>query len=182
MKVVSTQFKDLFVLEPKVLGDSRGYFMESFSKRTLLEAGMDITFVQDNQSSSTKGVLRGLHFQKPPFAQTKLVRVLNGLILDVVVDIRKAEPTFGKQFSIELSSENKKQVLIPKGFAHGFIVLSEQAEVFYKVDKYYNAQADAGLLFNDPALDIDWKLSANEFILSEKDKKHPILSELGSIF
>ena len=182
MKVVSTPFKDLFVLEPKVHGDARGYFMESFSKRTLLDAGIDITFVQDNQSSSTKGVLRGLHFQKPPFAQTKLVRVLSGLILDVVIDIRKAEPTFGKQFSIEISSENKKQLLIPRGFAHGFIVLSEQAEVFYKVDEYYNAQADAGLLFNDPALDIDWKLPANEFILSEKDKNHPILSELGSTF
>ncbi len=182
MKVVSTPFKDLFVLEPKVLGDSRGYFMESFSKRTLLETGIDLTFVQDNQSSSAKGVLRGLHFQKPPFAQTKLVRVLSGLILDVVIDIRNAEPTFGKQFSIELSSENKKQLLVPKGFAHGFVVLSEQAEVFYKVDEYYNAQADAGLLFNDPALDIDWKLPANEFILSEKDKKHPILSELDSIF
>lgn len=182
MKVVSTPFKDLFVLEPKVLGDARGYFMESFSKRTFLEAGIDLTFVQDNQSSSTKGVLRGLHFQKPPFAQAKLVRVLSGLILDVVIDIRNAEPTFGKQFSIELSSENKKQLLVPKGFAHGFIVLSEQAEVFYKVDEYYNVQADAGLLFNDPALNIDWKLPANEFILSEKDRKHPILSELGSTF
>jgi dTDP-4-dehydrorhamnose 3,5-epimerase len=182
MKVVETSFKDLFVLEPKVLGDSRGYFMESYSKRTLLEAGIELTFVQDNQSSSIKGVLRGLHFQKPPFAQTKLVRVLSGLILDVVVDIRKDEPTFGEYFSIELSSENKKQLLVPSGFAHGFIVLSEQAEVFYKVDEYYNAQADAGLLFNDPALNIDWKLPVQEFILSEKDKKHPLLAELGSIF
>jgi dTDP-4-dehydrorhamnose 3,5-epimerase len=182
MNVVSTPFKDLFILEPKVLGDSRGYFMESFSKRTLLQAGIDLTFVQDNQSSSTKGVLRGLHFQRPPFAQTKLVRVLSGLILDVVVDIRKGESTFGKHFSLELSSQNKKQLLVPKGFAHGFIVLSEQAEVFYKVDEYYNAQADAGLLFNDPALKIDWKLPSEEFILSEKDRKHPFLSELGSVF
>ncbi len=182
MKVIETPFKNLFVLEPKVLGDSRGYFMESFSKRTLLEEGIDLTFVQDNQSSSVKGVLRGLHFQRPPFAQTKLVRVLSGLILDVVVDIRTNEPTFGEYYSIELSSENKKQLLVPPGFAHGFIVLSEQAEVFYKVDEYYNAQADAGLLFNDPALNIDWKLPAHEFILSEKDKKHPLLAELGSIF
>jgi len=182
MNIVSTPFKDLFVLEPKVLGDERGYFMESYSKRTLLDKGIDLTFVQDNQSSSTKGVLRGLHFQKPPFAQTKQVRVLRGLILDVVVDLRKAEPTFGKYFSIELSSDNKKQLLIPKGFAHAFIVLSEQAEVFYKVDEYYNAQADAGLLFNDPDLNIDWKLPSEEFILSEKDKKHPGLSELDSIF
>jgi dTDP-4-dehydrorhamnose 3,5-epimerase len=182
MKVIETPFKDLFVLEPKVLGDSRGYFMESFSKRSLHDAGIKLNFVQDNQSSSTKGVLRGLHFQRPPFAQTKLVRVLRGLILDVVVDIRKSEPTFGKNFSIELSAENKKQLLIPKGFAHGFIVLSEEAEVFYKVDQYYNAQADAGLLFNDPTLKIDWRLPSQEFILSEKDKKHPLLSELGVIF
>jgi dTDP-4-dehydrorhamnose 3,5-epimerase len=182
MNIVSTPFKDLFVIEPKVIGDSRGYFMESFSKRTMLAAGIDVTFVQDNQSSSTQGVLRGLHFQRPPFAQTKLVRALSGTILDVVVDLRKREPTFGANFSIELSSENKKQLLVPKGFAHGFIVLSEQAEVFYKVDTYYNAQADAGLLFNDPVLNIDWKFPAEKFILSEKDKKHPILSELGSIF
>jgi dTDP-4-dehydrorhamnose 3,5-epimerase len=182
MRIVSTEFRDLFILEPKVLGDARGYFMESYSKRTLLESGIDITFVQDNQSSSTRGVLRGLHFQKPPYAQTKLVRVLSGLILDVVVDLRKGEPTFGKQLSIELSSENKSQLLIPKGFAHGFIVLSDQAEVFYKCGEYYNAQADAGLFFNDPALNIDWKLPHEEFNLSEKDKKHPLLSELGSIF
>jgi dTDP-4-dehydrorhamnose 3,5-epimerase len=182
MKKVSTEFKDLFILEPNVLGDSRGYFMESYSKRTLLESGIDITFVQDNQSSSARGVLRGLHFQKPPYAQTKLVRVLSGLILDVVVDLRKSEPTFGKQLSIELSSENKKQLLVPKGFAHGFIVLSEQAEVFYKCDEYYNSQADAGLLFNDPALGIDWKLPEKEYILSEKDKKHSLLAELGSLF
>lgn len=182
MKLVTTPFINLFVLEPKVLVDSRGYFMESYNKRTLLEAGIDVTFIQDNQSSSTRGVLRGLHFQKSPFAQTKLVRVLNGAILDVVVDLRKNEPTYGKHFSVELSYENKKQLFVPKGFAHGFIVLSEQAEVFYKVDEYYDAQSDAGLLFNDPALNIDWKLPLGDFIISEKDTKHPKLTALGSIF
>jgi dTDP-4-dehydrorhamnose 3,5-epimerase len=176
MEIVSTGFKDLFVLQPKVLGDSRGYFMESFSRRTLLEAGLDLNFVQDNQSSSRKGVLRGLHYQVAPYAQSKLVRVLSGVILDVVVDLRTKEKTFGKHFSMELSAENKKQVLIPKGFAHGFITLSDQAEVFYKCDEYYHPEADRGILFSDPALAINWKLGNTDFILSEKDKKHPILA------
>ncbi len=175
MKVISTEFKGLFILEPNVLGDSRGYFMESFSRRTLFEAGIDLNFVQDNQSSSKKGVLRGLHFQNAPYAQTKLVRVLSGSILDVVVDLRKEEPTFGKYFPLELSSENKKQLLVPKGFAHGFVVLSEQAEVFYKCDEYYHPQADGGILYSDPALDIDWVLDSKELILSDKDKIHPWL-------
>ncbi len=181
MKIVSTGFNDLFVLEPTVISDSRGCFMESYSKKTLLDSGIDVTFVQDNQSSSVKGVLRGLHFQKPPFAQTKLVRVIQGTVLDVAVDLRKAQPTFGKYFSIELSSSNKMQVLIPKGFAHGFLVLSNWAEVFYKCDEYYNPEADAGLLFNDLSLNIDWKLPSQEFILSEKDKRNPLLSE-ASLF
>jgi len=175
MNIISTGFKDLFVLEPKVLGDTRGYFMESFSRRTLLEAGIDLNFVQDNQSSSKRGVLRGLHFQNAPYAQTKLVRVLSGSVLDVVVDLRKDQATFGKHFSIELSSENKKQVLVPKGFAHGFVVLTEQAEVFYKCDEYYQPQADGGILYNDPAIGIDWNFTADELILSEKDKLHPKL-------
>jgi len=172
MNIVSTDFKGLFVLEPKVLGDTRGYFMESFSKRTLSEAGIDLNFVQDNQSSSKKGVLRGLHFQNAPYAQTKLVRVLSGNILDVAVDLRREEPTFGSYFSVELSAENKKQLLVPKGFAHGFVVLSEQAEVFYKCDEYYNPQADGGILCNDPAIGIDWRFKAEELTLSEKDKNH----------
>lgn len=177
MNIASTDFRGLFVLEPKVLGDSRGYFMETYNRKTLLEAGIDLSFVQDNQSSSRKGVLRGLHFQNAPHAQIKLVRVLSGSILDVAVDIRINEPTFGKHFSIELSAENKKQLLIPKGFAHGFIVLSEQAEVFYKCDELYSPDADGGIIYNDPALGIDWKLNPDEFILSDKDKNHKRLTE-----
>lgn len=177
MNIIRTGFDDLFVLEPKVLGDERGYFMESFSRRTLLAEGIDLNFVQDNQSSSKKGVLRGLHFQNAPYAQTKLVRVLSGEILDVVVDLRKDKSTFGKYFSVELSAENKKQLLVPKGFAHGFVVLSEQAEVFYKCDQYYHPQADGGILYNDPAIGIDWRFDFEELTLSDKDKGHPRFRE-----
>jgi len=178
MRIVSTDFKDLYVLEPKVIGDSRGYFMESFNRRTMCESGInfDFVFVQDNQSSSKKGVLRGLHYQNAPYAQTKLVRVLSGAILDVVVDLRKEQPTFGKHFSIELSFENKMQVLVPKGFAHGFVVLSQQAEVFYKCDEYYQPMADGGIIYNDPMIGIDWKLRDEEIMLSDKDKLLPKLA------
>jgi len=182
MKVTATSFKGLMILEPKILGDERGYFMESFSRKTLLDSGIDIDFVQDNQSSSRKGVLRGLHFQNAPYAQTKLVRVLSGTILDVVVDLRKDEQTFGKHFSIELSADNKKQIVVPKGFAHGFIVLSEMAEVFYKCDEYYQPKAEGGILCSDPRLAIDWKLSHSDFIISERDKNHPILAEANFQF
>ena len=177
MNIVSTGFKDLLVLEPKVHGDDRGYFMESYNRKTLLEIGLDFHFVQDNQSSSKRGVLRGLHFQNPPYAQTKLVRTLHGSILDVVVDLRRREPTFGKYFSVELSAENKKQLFVPKGFAHGFVVLSDYAEVFYKCDEYYNQQADDGIFFDDPSIGIDWRLKTDELVLSEKDRKHPKLGE-----
>ena len=177
MKVTATEFKDLLVLEPKLFGDSRGYFMESYNHKTFLNAGLEYNFVQDNQSSSKRGVLRGLHFQNAPYAQTKLVRALSGTILDVVVDLRKEEATFGKYFSIELSGENKKQLFVPKGFAHGFIVLSEQAEVFYKCDEYYNQQADGGIIYSDPQVNINWNIEAKEFILSEKDKLHPTIAE-----
>jgi dTDP-4-dehydrorhamnose 3,5-epimerase len=182
MKLVATEFRDLYILEPTVLGDDRGYFMESYSRRTLIQAGIELNFVQDNQSSSRKGVLRGLHYQIAPYAQTKLVRVLSGVILDVVIDLRTKEKTFGKHFSMELSAENKKQVLVPKGFAHGFITLSDQAEVFYKCDEYYHPEADRGILYNDPALAINWKMEATEFILSEKDRKHPVLTEANFEF
>jgi dTDP-4-dehydrorhamnose 3,5-epimerase len=182
VKVNTTDFKDLKILEPKVLGDERGYFMESFNRMTLLDLDIDLNFVQDNQSSSRKGVLRGLHFQNAPYTQTKLVRVLSGTILDIVVDLRKEESTFSKYFSIELSAENKKQILVPPGFAHGFIVLSEMAEVFYKCDEYYHPTAEGGILYNDPALAIDWRLDPSEFIISEKDKKHPKLSEANFDF
>jgi len=177
MNIIATDFKGLLILEPKVLGDERGYFMESYNRATLLKVGIDLNFVQDNQSSSKKGVLRGLHFQNAPHAQTKLVRVLSGCILDVVVDLRKHEKTFGKYFSVELSAENKKQLLVPKGFAHGFIVLSEQAEVFYKCDDYYHPESDGGIIYNDSSVGIDWRLKPDEFILSDKDKRHPNLSE-----
>lgn len=177
MKVSETGFNGLLVLEPKVIGDNRGYFMESYNQKTLLEAGIEIKFVQDNQSSSSRGVLRGLHFQNAPYAQTKLVRVLTGTILDVVVDLRKSESTFGKSYSIELSGENKKQLLVPKGFAHGFVVLSDRAEVFYKCDEYYNAQAEGGIFYNDPSMGIDWLLEPKDLILSGRDKGHPFLSE-----
>jgi dTDP-4-dehydrorhamnose 3,5-epimerase len=173
MNVSPTGFKGLFVLEPKVIGDSRGYFMESYNKQTFLNAGIDITFVQDNQSRSSRGVLRGLHFQRTPYAQTKLVRVLSGAVLDVVVDLRRSEPTFGKYFSVEISAENKKQVLVPKGFAHGFVVLSETAEVFYKCDEFYRPEADGGIHYK--SVDIDWKLSPDQLILSEKDKNLPAI-------
>lgn len=176
MNVVATPFKDLFILEPKVLGDSRGYFMESYNKETLASMGIDITFVQDNQSRSARGVLRGLHFQKTPYAQTKLVRVLSGSVLDVVVDLRKNEPTYGKHFSLELTSENKKQVLVPKGFAHGFVVLSESAEVFYKCDEFYRPEADSGIHYT--SADVDWTLPENMLILSDKDRNLPSLKDV----
>jgi dTDP-4-dehydrorhamnose 3,5-epimerase len=176
VKITKTEFAGLLILEPNVLGDNRGYFMESFSRKTLAEAGYDFNFVQDNQSKSGKGVARGLHFQNAPYAQTKLVRVLSGSILDVVVDLRKHEPTFGKSFAVELSAENKKQILVPKGFAHGFVVLGEQAEILYKCDEYYVPQAEGGILFTDPALGITFPCSPEQLILSEKDKKHPHLS------
>ncbi|HZX72983.1 MAG TPA: dTDP-4-dehydrorhamnose 3,5-epimerase, partial [Cyclobacteriaceae bacterium] len=139
-------------------------------------------FVQDNQSSSNRGVLRGLHFQNAPYAQTKLVRVLSGAILDIAVDIRKSESTFGKYFSITLSAGNKKQLLIPKGFAHGFIVLSEEAEVFYKADEYYYPQSEGGIIYNDPTIGIDWQVNPDEFVLSDKDKVHPEISAANFVF
>jgi dTDP-4-dehydrorhamnose 3,5-epimerase len=180
MNVLSTGFKDLFILEPKVLGDPRGYFMESYNRQTLLKAGIDINFVQDNQSSSRKGVLRGLHFQRAPHAQTKLVRVLSGTVLDVAVDLRRKEPTFGKHFSVELSAENKKQVLIPKGFAHGFLVLSDTAEVFYKCDAFYNPEADGGIYYK--SANVDWQFQEDMLILSDKDRNHPSIQNANFDF
>jgi len=177
MNVIQTDFKDLLVIEPKVFEDSRGYFLESYNQKDFMERGITVSFVQDNQSSSSKGVLRGLHYQVAPYAQTKLVRVLSGEVLDVVVDLRKNEPTFGRHFSIKLSSANKMQLLVPKGFGHGFIVLSDQAEVFYKCDEFYKPQADRGVRYDDPVLAIDWILDKDEFILSDKDRSLPLFSE-----
>jgi dTDP-4-dehydrorhamnose 3,5-epimerase len=175
MNVISTPFRDLLILEPKVLGDSRGYFMESYNKETLATKSIHTVFIQDNQSSSRKGVFRGLHCQSAPHTQTKLIRTLSGNILDVVVDLRRKEPTYGKAFTIELSSENKRQLLVPKGFAHGFLVLSDMAEVFYKCDEFYNPSADGGINYADPALGIELPLT--DLILSEKDRNLPFLKD-----
>lgn len=180
MKFIETKIKGVYVIEPVVFGDDRGFFIESYSKKIFEENGLYIDFIQDNHSKSSKGVLRGLHFQKPPFEQTKLVRVTSGEVLDVAVDMRVGSPTFGQHESIILTAENKKMFLIPKGFAHGFIVLSDTADFIYKVDNYYSKEHDGGLLWNDPKLGIDWKIS--QPILSEKDKIQPTLDQLGQIF
>jgi dTDP-4-dehydrorhamnose 3,5-epimerase len=182
MPFIPTPISGLIVFEPKVFEDSRGYFFESFNLKTFQAEGIDINFVQDNQSSSTYGVIRGLHYQLNPYAQVKLIRVLSGRILDVAVDIRKGTPDFGKSFSIELSAENKKQLFIPAGFAHGFSVLSEQAEVLYKCDSFYNKESEAGILFNDPSLSIDWKIPAGKEIISEKDKGLPLFAACRNNF
>lgn len=178
MKISKTKFEDCYIIEPSLIGDVRGYFFESFHQDRFEDlTGLKVNFVQDNQSFSKKGTLRGLHFQSAKFGQAKLVRVLNGVVLDVVVDIRKGSKTFGEHFSIELSSENKKQLFIPRGFAHGFVVLSESAEFFYKCDNYYNKVSEGGIIYNDPTLNIDWKLSKNEMIISEKDYNLPQLED-----
>jgi dTDP-4-dehydrorhamnose 3,5-epimerase len=172
MNVITTPFRDLLVLEPRLFQDDRGHFFESYNERTFRELGLNYRFVQDNQSFSKRGVLRGLHFQVPPHAQTKLVRVLAGTIQDVVVDLRQSEPTFGQHFSIELSGENRKQLLVPKGFAHGFLVLSEFAEVLYKSDAFYNPAAERGIRYDDPALGINWSLQ-DHYVVSPRDQAAP---------
>jgi len=182
MPFIQTHISNLVVFEPKVIEDSRGYFFESFNLQTFRAEGIDINFVQDNQSSSNRGVIRGLHYQLDPYAQVKLIRVLSGRILDVAVDIRKGSPTFGESFSIELSAENKKQLFIPAGFAHGFSVLSDQAEVFYKCDSFYNKESEAGILYNDPSLNIDWEIPAGKEIISEKDKGLPLFAKCRNNF
>ena len=182
MPFIKTTLPGLLLFEPVVHNDARGYFFESYNESVFGEQGIDIRWVQDNQSSSQYGVVRGLHFQRPPHAQTKLVRVLSGSILDVVVDIREGSPTFGKSFSVELTAENKKQLLVPKGFAHGFAVLSEQAEVLYKCDQFYNKASEQGILYADPTLAINWMIAADRAIISEKDRQLPLLKELKSPF
>ena len=182
MPFTQTSIPGLLIFDPKVFEDSRGYFFESYNQEVFRAAGITIDFVQDNQSSSQFGVIRGLHYQLHPYAQTKLLRVFVGSILDVAVDIRKNSPTFGKSFSIELSAENKKQLFIPKGFAHGFSVLSDHAEVFYKCDSFYNKDSEAGILYNDPSLDIDWKIPAGKEIISEKDKGLSLFAECRNNF
>ena len=179
MTATETKLKGCFIIEPKVLEDHRGYFFESFNQNRFNELiGKNIAFIQDNESFSSKGVLRGLHLQTGEYAQAKLVRVVKGTVLDVVVDIRKDSPTFSKHFSIELSEENKTQLFVPRGFAHGFIVLSDTAIFSYKCDNFYNKSSEQGLRYDDPSLGIDWKLPPNEFIVSEKDLALPTLSNI----
>ena len=174
MKVILTPIKDLVVVEPKVFGDERGYFYEAYNKNTFHELGLDYDFVQDNQSFSRKGVLRGLHFQKQ-FPQAKLVRVIEGEVFDVAVDLRKDSPTFGKWYGVTLSGENKKMLMIPRGFAHGFLVLSETAVFSYKCDDFYHPNDEGGIIYNDPDIGIEWPEVGCELVLSEKDKKHETL-------
>ena len=175
MTVTDTFIRDLKIIEPKVFGDQRGYFFEAWKKSDFEAAGIDFIPVQQNESSSTYGVVRGLHFQLNPYSQAKLVRCVVGKVLDVAVDVRKGSPTFGKHFSVELSEENKRQFFIPRGFAHGFSVLSEYAVFSYLCDNVYNKESEGGIIFNDPALGIDWKVPQAKMIFSEKDLKHPTL-------
>ena len=177
MKVIDTEIEGLVILEPRVFGDDRGYFFESFSLKRFEEKVSKTVFVQDNESKSKYGVLRGLHYQLPPYTQAKLVRVVKGRVLDVAVDIRKGSPTFGKHVAVELSEENKLQFFLPKGFAHGFAVLSEEAIFQYKCDEYYAPDHEGAIRYDDPELGIDWKLPVEDIILSEKDKKHPRLQD-----
>jgi dTDP-4-dehydrorhamnose 3,5-epimerase len=180
MNIVETEIKGVFIIEPKVFGDNRGYFFESFSQREFESVIGPVTFVQDNQSKSSYGVVRGLHFQRPPHAQAKLVRVVKGKVLDVAVDLRKDSPTFGKYVAVELSDENHRQVFIPKGFAHGFSVLSEEAVFQYKCDEYYAPESEAAIAWDDRDLNIDWKVPAEDVVLSAKDRNHPTLKEFIS--
>lgn len=176
VKIIETGFDELLIVETQRFGDSRGYFSETYNYRDLKSLGIDIQFVQDNQSRSSRGVMRGLHFQNAPHAQSKLVRVLSGSILDVVVDLRQDKKTFGKSFQLEMTSENGTQILVPKGFAHGFIVLSDSAELLYKTDEFHFPESEGGILFSDPALEIDWRIPVSEMTISDKDKKHPLLA------
>lgn len=182
MNIVKTHIPGLLIFEPKVFGDNRGFFFEAYSERVLKDNNINIRFVQDNQSSSCYGVIRGLHYQLPPHAQTKFVRVLEGAVMDVVVDIRKGSPTYGEVFSIELSAENKKQLFVPAGFAHGFSVLSERAQLFYKCDAFYNKESEGGISFRDPALNIDWRIPTDKAIISDKDQDLPGLKDCRNTF
>ncbi len=183
MRVEQTPLKDCYIIHNTVFKDNRGYFFESFNQQTFARlTGLNVHFVQDNQSASTKGVLRGLHYQKGDAAQAKLVRVLQGSVLDVAVDLRKNSPTYGQHFTLELTDESNTQLFIPRGFAHGFVVLSETAVFFYKCDNLYNKAAEGGLIYNDPQLNIDWGLSENELILSEKDLLNPLLKDITDIY
>lgn len=182
MQVIKTPIPNLVVIEPRLFVDERGYFFESFSEKKFREQVADIHFVQDNESRSTYGVVRGLHFQAPPYAQSKLVRVIVGAVLDVAVDIRKGSPTYGQHFSVELTADNHRQLFLPRGFAHGFSVLSEEVVFQYKCDNFYAPEAEGAIAWNDPALNIDWRIPASEVVLSAKDAAHPPLADIASPF
>ena len=173
MKITKQKIPDVFVIEPKIYGDHRGYFIETFRLDIFGEGVGGVSFCQDNESMSSKGILRGLHYQLPPYAQSKLVRVVKGEVLDIAVDIRSGSPTFGQHVSVVLNDINKKQLFVPRGFAHGFVVLSDEAVFCYKVDNYYSAECDRGIFYDDPELNIDWMLDESSIILSEKDKNLP---------
>ncbi len=182
MNVIKTNIEGVLILEPRIFKDTRGYFFESYSKRVFEENVGPIDFVQDNQSESVKGVVRGLHFQKPPFAQSKLVRCIKGRVLDVAVDIRRGSPTYGKHVAVELSEHNHRQLFIPRGFAHGFSVLSDVAVFQYKCDNYYHPESEGGISIADKTLGIDWRIDSTEALLSEKDTRLPLLADFVSPF
>lgn len=179
MAVIKTAIEGVYIIEPTVFGDERGYFFESYNEeRFRSETGIDVHFVQDNESRSKRGVLRGLHFQKKPYAQAKLVRVVQGKVLDVAVDIRTGSPTFGKHIAVELSGDNHRQLFIPKGFAHGYVVLEDDTVFQYKCDEFYHPEAEGGIAWNDPDISIDWGVANGEITLSDKDKNHSTLKEI----
>ena len=182
MEVIRTDIPDVVIIDPRVFGDSRGYFFESWSQREFDALVRPVRFVQDNESSSSYGVVRGLHFQKGAFSQSKLVRVVEGTVLDVAVDIRRGSPTFGRHVAVELDADSHRQLFIPRGFAHGFSVLSQHEVFQYKCDNYYAPQAESAIAWNDPALGIDWRVSAEDAILSEKDRRHPLLADCPDLF
>lgn len=182
MNVIQTEIPGLVILEPRVFGDHRGYFFESFSQREFDAQVREVRFVQDNESKSCYGVLRGLHFQKPPHAQSKLVRVVKGAVLDVAVDIRRGSPTFGQHVAVELSEENHRQFFIPRGFAHGFVVLTDEVVFQYKCDSFYAPESEGALAWDDPDLAIDWKLPSDKLILSDKDRQNPRLKDASWLF
>ncbi len=182
MEVIKTDIEGPLIIEPKVFGDARGYFFESFSQREFDAKVGELRFVQDNESCSRRGVMRGLHFQMPPFTQAKLVRCVRGAVLDVAVDIRRGSPTYGRHVAVELTEDNHRQFFVPKGFAHGFSVLSEVAVFQYKCDEFYHPEADAGISILDESLGIDWRIPLEEAVLSEKDTRHPLLSGFESPF
>lgn len=182
MDVIQTDIPEVVIIEPRLFEDERGYFFESFSEREFFSKVREVRFVQDNESRSSYGVLRGLHFQKPPYAQSKLVRVIKGAVLDVAVDIRKGSPTFGRHVAVELSEDNHRQIFIPRGFAHGFAVLTEDVVLQYKCDNFYAPQSEGAIAWDDPDLAIAWRIPSDKVVLSEKDRKHPCLKDADWLF